>query len=92
MEINFADAKKAVRRGARSANHALDVVHDVGQRKVRQAHEVADDAIEVGDRAARSTVSAAQSAHDWMEAKPHVAALAAFAAGIVIGAFFSPRR
>jgi ElaB/YqjD/DUF883 family membrane-anchored ribosome-binding protein len=38
------------------------------------------------------TTDAAKSAHDWMEAKPHLAALAALAAGIVIGAILSPRR
>jgi ElaB/YqjD/DUF883 family membrane-anchored ribosome-binding protein len=59
---------------------------------VGQARHVADDVIDAGDRAARSTTSAAQSAHDWMEAKPHLAALAALAAGVIIGAFFSPRR
>ncbi len=92
MEISFADARRAVRRGARSANHALDTAHDVGQRKVRQAHHAADQALEVSDRAARSTADAMKSAHDWMEAKPHLAALAALAAGVIIGAFFSPRR
>ena len=37
MTINFSDAKKAVRRSTRSANHAIDVAHDVSQRKLVQA-------------------------------------------------------
>jgi len=92
MTINFTDAKKAVRRGQRSANHAIDVAHDVTQRKLSQARHVADEAIDAGDHAARVTTDAAKTAHDWMEAKPHLAALAALAAGIVIGAILSPRR
>jgi ElaB/YqjD/DUF883 family membrane-anchored ribosome-binding protein len=92
MEINFADAKKAVRRGTRSASHALDVAHGAGQRGLAQARHTADDVLDAGDYAAHSTVSAAKSAHDWMEAKPHLATLAALAVGVVIGVFFSPRR
>jgi ElaB/YqjD/DUF883 family membrane-anchored ribosome-binding protein len=92
MEINFSDAKKAVRRGTRGASHALDVAHDVGQRKLVQARHTAEDVFDAGDHAARSTASAAESAHEWMEAKPHLATLAALAIGVVIGAFLSPRR
>jgi ElaB/YqjD/DUF883 family membrane-anchored ribosome-binding protein len=92
MEINFADAKKAVRRGTRNASHALDVAHDAGQRTLVQARHAADDAFDAGDHAARSTVSAARDARDWMQAKPHLASLAALAIGVVIGALLSPRR
>ncbi len=92
MDINFADAKRAVRRGTRSANRAIDVAHDASQRKLSQIRHGAEDAIDAGDDAARYASSAAQSAHEWIEAKPHLAALAALAAGIVLGAFFSPRR
>ncbi len=92
MDINFADAKKAVRRGHRSANHLIDVAHDASQRKLAQARHVADDAIDVGDYAARRTSHAAKSAHEWMEEKPHLAALAALAAGVILGAILSPRR
>ena len=35
---------------------------------------------------------AAKSAHEWMEEKPHLAALAALAAGVILGAILSPRR
>jgi ElaB/YqjD/DUF883 family membrane-anchored ribosome-binding protein len=92
MTINFADAKKAVRRGQRSANNAIDVAHDVSQRKLSQARDIADEVIDAGDYAARSAKSTALSAHNWMEEKPHLAALGAFAAGILIGALISPRR
>jgi ElaB/YqjD/DUF883 family membrane-anchored ribosome-binding protein len=92
MTINFTDAKKAVRRGQRSANHAIDVAHDVSQRKLSQVRHAADEAIDAGDQAARVTAHAAKTAHDWMEEKPHLAALAALAAGIVLGAILSPRR
>ena len=92
MSIDFAEAKRAVRRGQRSANHAIDVAHDVSQRKLSRARHTADDVIDAGDYAVRRTSSAAQSAHDWMEAKPHLAALAALAAGIILGAILSPRR
>jgi ElaB/YqjD/DUF883 family membrane-anchored ribosome-binding protein len=92
MTISFADAKKSVRRGQRSASHALDVAHDVSQRKLAQAREVADDVIDAGDHAARRTSYAARSAHEWMEEKPHLAALAALAAGVILGAILSPRR
>jgi ElaB/YqjD/DUF883 family membrane-anchored ribosome-binding protein len=92
MTISFADAKKSVRRGQRSANHALDVAHDVSQRKLARAREVADDVIDYGDQAARRTSHAARSAHEWMEEKPHLAALAALAAGVILGAILSPRR
>jgi ElaB/YqjD/DUF883 family membrane-anchored ribosome-binding protein len=92
MDINFADAKKAVRRGHRSANHLIDVAHDASQRKLTQARHVADDALDAGDYAARRTSYAAKSAHDWMEEKPHLAALAALAAGVILGAILSPRR
>ena len=92
MTISFAEAKKSVRRGQRSANHALDVAHDVSQRKLARAREVADDVIDYGDQAARRTSHAARSAHEWMEEKPHLAALAALAAGVILGAILSPRR
>jgi ElaB/YqjD/DUF883 family membrane-anchored ribosome-binding protein len=92
MTINFTEAKKAVRRGQRSANHAIDVAHAASQRRLAQARELADDMIDVSDQAAKSTGRALRTAHDWMEEKPHLAALAALAAGIVIGAILSPRR
>ena len=92
MDINFADANKAVRRGHRSANHLIDVAHDASQRKLAQARHVADDALDAGDYAARRTNYAAKSAHEWMEEKPHLAALAALAAGVILGAILSPRR
>ncbi len=92
MSIDFAEAKRAVHRGQRSANHAIDVAHDVSQRKLAQARHTADDVIDAGDHAVRRTSRAAQSAHEWMEAKPHLAALAALAAGIILGAILSPRR
>ena len=92
MDINFADARKAVRRGHKSANHLIDVAHDASQRKLAQARHVADDALDAGDYAFRRTSSAAKSAHDWMEEKPHLAALAALAAGVILGAILSPRR
>jgi ElaB/YqjD/DUF883 family membrane-anchored ribosome-binding protein len=92
MDIDFAEAKKAVRRGHRSANHLIDVAHDASQRKIAQARHVADDAIDAGDYAARRTRHAAKSAHEWMEEKPHLAALAALAAGVILGAILSPRR
>jgi DnaK suppressor protein len=77
MDINFADAKKAVRRGQRSANHVIDVAHDMSQRKLAQARHAADEALDAGDYAARRTRYAAKSAHEWMEEKPHLAALEA---------------
>ncbi len=92
MTINFSDAKKAVRRSTRSANHAIDVAHDVSQRKLVQARHAADDLIDAGSHAADSANSAARSAHEWMEEKPHLAALAALVAGVIIGAVLSPRR
>ena len=92
MDINFAEAKKAVRRGHRSANHLIDVAHDASQRKLAQARDVADDTIDAGDHAVRRTSNAAKSAHEWIEEKPHLAALAALAAGVLLGAILSPRR
>jgi len=92
MDIHFDDVRKAVRRGARSANHALDVAHDSSKRTVDHARHVTDQAIDAGDHAVRSTSRYAHSAHDWMEEKPHLAALAALAVGVVLGAFLSPRR
>ena len=92
MDINFADAKKAIRRGQRSADHVIDIAHDVSQRKLAQARRAAEEAIDAGDYAVRQTSGAAQSAHDWLEAKPHLAALAALAAGVILGAILSPRR
>ena len=92
MDIDFADARKAVRRGHRSANHLIDVAHDLSQRKLAQARHAADHAIDAGDHAARRTGYAAKSAHEWMEEKPHLAALAALAAGVILGAILSPRR
>jgi ElaB/YqjD/DUF883 family membrane-anchored ribosome-binding protein len=62
------------------------------RRKLAQAREVADDVIDAGDHAARRTSYAARSAHEWMEEKPHLAALAALAAGVILGAILSPRR
>ena len=92
MDINFADAKKAIRRGQRSADHVIDIAHDVSQRKLAQARRAAEEAIDAGDYAVRQTSGAAQSAHNWLEAKPHLAALAALAAGVILGAILSPRR
>ena len=92
MTVNFDDAKKAVRRGQRSANHAIDVAHDLSQRKLAQARHAAEEALDAGDYAARRTSYAAKSAHEWMEEKPHLAALAALAAGVILGAILSPRR
>ena len=92
MDISFADAKQAVRRGQRSANHVIDVAHDLSQRKLAQARHMADEAIDAGDYASRRTRYAAKSAHEWMEEKPHLAALAALAAGVILGAILSPRR
>jgi len=92
MDLNFADARKAVRRGHKSANHFLDHAHDVSQRKLAQARHVADEALEASDHAAQRTRYAAKSAHEWMEEKPHLAALAALAAGVILGAILSPRR
>jgi ElaB/YqjD/DUF883 family membrane-anchored ribosome-binding protein len=92
MTISFLEAKKAVRRGQRSANHAIDAAHAASQKRLTQARELADDVIDVGDKAAQSTGRALRSAHDWMEEKPHLAALAALAAGIVLGAMLSRRR
>ena len=92
MDINFADAKKAIRRGQRSADHVIDIAHDVSQRKLAQARRAAEEAIDAGDYAVRQTSGAAQSAHNWLEAKPHWAALAALAAGVILGAILSPRR
>jgi ElaB/YqjD/DUF883 family membrane-anchored ribosome-binding protein len=92
MDINFAEAKKAVRRGHRSANHLIDVAHDASQRRLAQARHVADDTIDAGDHAVRRTSHAAKSAHEWIEEKPHLAAFAALAAGVLLGAILSPRR
>jgi ElaB/YqjD/DUF883 family membrane-anchored ribosome-binding protein len=92
MSINFNEAKRAVRRGTRQANHAIDVAHDVSRQKLSQLNHAADEAIDAGTVAARYTASSAQSAHDWMEEKPHLAALAALAAGVILGAVLAPRR
>jgi len=92
MDIDFAEARRAVRRGHKSANHLIDVAHDASQRKLAQARHAADGAIDAGDHAVRRTGSAVRSAHHWMEEKPHLAALAALAAGVVLGAILSPRR
>jgi ElaB/YqjD/DUF883 family membrane-anchored ribosome-binding protein len=92
MAIDFNDARKAVRRGARSAGHALDVAHESSRRGLRQVQGAADEMFDAGDYAARSTSSAAQSAHEWMEEKPHLAALLALGAGVLIGAILAPRR
>ena len=92
MDISFADARKAVRRGHKSANQFIDRAHDVSQRGLVQARHAADDALDAGDYAARRTRYAAKSAHEWMEEKPHLAALAALAAGVILGAILTPRR
>jgi len=92
MHIDFAEAKRAVRRGQRSASRTLDAAHDASQRKLSQARRNAEEVIDVGDHAVRRTNQAAHSAHEWMERKPHLAALAALAAGVLLGAFLSPRR
>ena len=92
MTISFAEARKSVRRGQKSANHAIDIAHDVSQRKLARAREVAEDVIDYGDQAARRATYASRSAHEWMEEKPHLAALAALAAGVILGAILSPRR
>ncbi len=92
MDIGFSDARKAVSRGARSAGHALDVAHDASRRGLRQVHSAADEVIDAGDHAARSTSVFAKSAHEWMEEKPHLAALFALAAGVILGAVLAPRR
>jgi ElaB/YqjD/DUF883 family membrane-anchored ribosome-binding protein len=81
-----------VRRGHRSANQLLDRAHDASQRKLAQARHAADGAIDAGHYAVRRSGHAARSAHDWMEEKPHLAALAALAVGVVLGAILSPRR
>jgi len=92
MDLNFADARKAVRRGHKSANHLLDRAHDMSQRGLVQARHAADEALDAGDHAAQRTRYAARSAHEWMEEKPHLAALAALAAGVILGAILAPRR
>jgi ElaB/YqjD/DUF883 family membrane-anchored ribosome-binding protein len=92
MDIDFAEARKAVRRGHKSADHLIDRAHDVSQRKLAQARHAADEAVDAGDHAFRRTSHAARSAHDWLEEKPHLAALAALAAGVILGAILSPRR
>jgi ElaB/YqjD/DUF883 family membrane-anchored ribosome-binding protein len=92
MSISFTDAKRAVRRGTRQANQAVDIARDVSRRKLSQFNDVADDAIEAGAVAARYTTSSVEAAHDWMEEKPHLAALAALAAGVILGALLVPRR
>ena len=92
MDINFAEARKAVRRGHKSANQFLDRAHDMSERGLAQARHTADDALDAGDYAARRTRHAAKSAHEWMEEKPHLAALAALAAGVILGAILAPRR
>ena len=92
MSIDFAEAKKVIRRGQRSANHAIDVAHDLSQRKLAQARHAADEVIDAGDYASRRTRYAAKSAHEWMEEKPHLAALVALAAGVLLGAILSPKR
>ncbi len=92
MSVNLDDARTAVKRGTRSASHAIDGAHDASIRALHLAHDVADDMIDASDVAVRSTSRYAKSAHDWMEEKPHLAAVAALAAGVIIGAFLSPRR
>ena len=92
MEIHFDDARKAVRRGTRSASQAMDVVHDTTERTLDQARHFADDAIDAGDRAVRSTSRYARSAHSWIEENPHLSAVTALAVGVVLGALLSPRR
>ncbi len=92
MDIDFAQARKAVRRGHKSADHLIDITHDMSQRKLARARHAADAAIGVGDHAMRRTGNAVRSAHHWMEEKPHLAALAALAAGFILGAIPSPRR
>jgi ElaB/YqjD/DUF883 family membrane-anchored ribosome-binding protein len=64
----------------------------MSQRGLAQARHAADDALDAGDYAARRTRYAAKSAHEWMEEKPHLAALAALAVGVVLGAILTPRR
>jgi ElaB/YqjD/DUF883 family membrane-anchored ribosome-binding protein len=92
MDINFAEARKAVRRGHKSADHMLHRAHDASQRTLAQARHAADEVIDAGDYAVRRTGHAAKSAHQWMEEKPHLAALAALAVGVILGAILSPRR
>jgi ElaB/YqjD/DUF883 family membrane-anchored ribosome-binding protein len=92
MSINLDDARTAVKRGTRSASHAIDGAHDASIRALHRAHDVADDVIDASDSAAHYTSRYAKSAHDWMEEKPHLAALAALAAGVILGVFLSPRR
>lgn len=92
MQIDFNDARKALRRGARSANHALDVAHDTSRRRIRQVRSAAGDVLDAGDRAAQTTSALAKSAYGWIEEKPHVMAVAAFAAGVLLGAMLRPRR
>lgn len=92
MDVNFAEARKAVRRGHKSANQFIDRAHDMSQRGLVQARHAADEALDASDYAARRTRHAAKSAHEWMEEKPHLAALAALAAGVILGAILSPRR
>jgi ElaB/YqjD/DUF883 family membrane-anchored ribosome-binding protein len=92
MKIDFAEAKRAVRRGQKSASRSLDAAHDVSQRTLTQARTKAEDAIDAGDVAMRRTSRMANSAHEWMEDQPHLAALAALAAGVLLGAILSPRR
>jgi ElaB/YqjD/DUF883 family membrane-anchored ribosome-binding protein len=92
MDIDFAEARKAVRRGHKSANHLIDRAHDVSQRRLADVRHAADDAIDYGDHAARRTGHAVRTAHEWMEEKPHLAALAALAAGVILGAILTPRR
>ena len=92
MDIKLVDPKQTVRRGQEAANHAIDVARDLSKRKVVQARHAADELVDIGDEAVRRTTRAARSAHDWMEEKPHLAALAALAAGVILGAILSPRR
>ena len=91
MSGYFDDARRAVKRGTRSAGHALDVVHDSGREAIGRASHVADDVIVHGDRVARSATRYTRNAHDWMEEQPHLAALAALAVGALLGALLRPR-
>ncbi len=92
MNTYLDDARKAVRRGTRSAGHALDVAHDSSKEALDRARRAADDVADAGDYAMRSASRYGRSAHDWMEEQPHLAALAALAIGAILGALLRPRR
>ena len=92
MKIDFAEAKKAVRRKQRPAGRSLEAAHEASQRTLDEARVKAEDAIDTGSAVMRRTGKMAHSAQEWMEEKPHLAALAALAAGVVLGAILSPRR